>query len=72
VARIGDTRVAYRVLVGRRYGKRPTGRCRRRRDDNIKMNVQEVGSRDMDCNAPAQDRNRWRALGTVVMNLLIP
>jgi hypothetical protein len=72
VARMGDTRVAYRVLVGRRDGKRPLGRSRRRWDDNIKINVQEVGWRDMDCIAPAQDRDRWQALVNAVMNLRVP
>jgi len=69
---MGDTRVAYRVLVGRRDGRRPLGRCGRRWDDNIKMNLQEVGWRDMDCIAPAQDKDTWWAIVIKVMSLRVP
>jgi len=48
VARMGDTRVVCRVLVGKPEGKRPLGRPRLRREDNIKMGLQEVGSGGMD------------------------
>ena len=72
MARMGDTRVAYRVLVGRRDGKRPLGGRGRRWDDNIKMALQEVGWRDMECIAQAQDRERWRAFVIKVMSLRVP
>ena len=61
-----------RVLVGKPEGKRPLGRHRRRWEDNIKMDLQEVGCGDMDWIELAQDRNRWRALVDVVMKLRIP
>ena len=62
----------YRVLVGKLDGKRPLGRPRRRWEDNIKMDLQEVGCRGMDWIELAQDRERWRALMTAVMNLRVP
>ncbi|KAJ4440720.1 hypothetical protein ANN_08868 [Periplaneta americana] len=61
VARMGESRNAYRVLVGRPEGKRPLGRPRRRWEDNIKMDLREVGYDDRDCINLAQDRDRWRA-----------
>ena len=57
-ARMGNKRRAYRVLVGRLDGKRTHGRCRRRRDDNIKMYLQEVGWWGMDLNCLARGRER--------------
>jgi hypothetical protein len=65
---MGEGRDAYRVLVGRR----PLGRPRRRWEDNIKMDVQEVGWGGMDWIDMAQDRDRWRALVSAVMNLRVP
>jgi len=66
VARMGEDRGVYRVLVGKPEGKRPLGRPRRRWEDNIKMNLQEVGEGRRDWMELAQDRDRWRALvGTV-------
>ena len=70
VARMG--RGEYRVLMGKREGKRPLGRPRRRWEDNIKMDLQEVGCRGMDWMDLAQDTDRWRALVSVVMNLQVP
>ena len=60
VARMGERRGVYRVLVGKPEGKRPLGRPRRRWKDNIKMDLQEVGCGDMDWIELAQDRDRWR------------
>ena len=68
VARMGERRVIYRVLVGKPDGKAPLGRPRRRWVDSIKMDLQEVGCRGMDWIDLAQDRERWRALVNVVMN----
>jgi len=63
---------AYRVLVGRPEGKRTLGRPRRRWGDNIKMGLQEVGGGCGDWVELAQDRDRWRALVSTVMNLGVP
>ena len=62
----------FRVLVWKREGKRPLGRPRRRWKNNIKMDIQEVGCEGMDWIDLAQDRDRWRALGNVVMNVQVP
>ena len=72
VARMGDRRGVYRVLVGKPKGKRPLGRFRSRWDDNIKMDLQEVGCGDMDWIDLTQDRDRWRALVNAVLNLRVP
>jgi hypothetical protein len=72
VARMGEGRGAYRVLVGRPEGRRPLGRPRRRWEDKIKMDLQEVGWGGMDWIAMAQGRDRWRALVSAVMNLRVP
>jgi len=61
----------HRILVGKPEGKRPLGRPRRRWEDNIKMDLQEVGGCG-DWLELAQDRDRWRALMSTVMNLPIP
>jgi hypothetical protein len=71
VACMGEKRGAYRILVGRPEGRRPLGRPRRRWEDNIKMDLQDVGW-DMDWIELAQDRDRWRALVNAVMNLRVP
>ena len=72
VARMGEERVVYRVLVGKPEGKRPLGRPRRRWVDNIWMDLQEVGCGCMDWIGLAQDRDRWRTLVSAVMNLGVP
>ena len=72
VARMGQGRGVYRVLVGKPEGKRQMGRPRRRWDDNIKMDLQEVGGGCGDWKELAQDRDRWRALVSKVMNLRVP
>jgi hypothetical protein len=61
-----------RVLVGKLEGKRPLGRPKRRWEENIKMDLQEVGCGDMDWIELAQDRNRWRAVLNAVPNLRVP
>ena len=72
VARMGEERGAYRVLVGKPEGKRPLGRPRRRWVDNIRMDLQEVGCGYVDWIGLAQDRDRWRTLVSAVMNLRVP
>jgi len=72
VAHMGQRRGVYRVLVGKPEGKRPLGRPRCRREDNIKMDLQEVGGGCGDCMELAQDRDRWRALVSTVMNIQVP
>ena len=72
VARMGQGRGVYRFLVGKTEGKRPLGRPRRRWEDNIKMDLQEVGWGFVDRMDLAQDRDRWRALVSTVMNLRVP
>jgi hypothetical protein len=69
---MGEKRNAYRLLVGKPEGNRPLGRPTRRRVDNIRMDLGEVGWGDVDWIGLAQDRNRWRALGNSVLNLLVP
>jgi len=71
VARMGERRGVYSVLVGKPEGKRPLGRPRRRWEDNIKMGLQEVGFGGMDWIELAQDRDRWRALVNAVMNFRV-
>jgi hypothetical protein len=72
VARMGERRGAYRALVGKPEGRRPLGRPRRRWEDNIRMDLREVGWGGMDWIYLAQDRDRWWALVNVVMNLRVP
>ena len=73
VAHMGEGTGVHRVLVGIPGGKRPMGRPRRRWEDNIKMDLQEVGCGGCgDWMELAQDRDRWRALVSTVMNLGVP
>ena len=71
VARMEEGRDVHRVLVGKLEGKRPLGRPRRRWEDNIKMDLREVGEGG-DWMELAQDRDRWRALVNTVMNFRVP
>jgi hypothetical protein len=66
-----DIRGAYRILVGRPKARRPLGRPRRRWEDNIKMDLQDVGW-GMNWIELAQDGDRWRAVVNAVMNLRVP
>ena len=68
----GERRDVYRVLVGKPEGKRPLGRPRRRWEDNIKMDLKEVGCGRMNWIELAQDRDRWRARVSTVMNIRVP
>jgi hypothetical protein len=72
VARMGEKRNTYRLLVGNPEGKRPLGRQTRRWVDNIRMDFGEVEWDDVDWIGLAQDRNRWRALVNSVLNLCVP
>ena len=71
VARLGEERGVYRVLVEKREGRRTLGRPRRRWVDNIKMDLQEVGCGYMDWIGLAQDRDSWRTFVSAVMNLRV-
>jgi hypothetical protein len=72
VARMGKESGVYRVLVGSPEGKRPLERTRRRWEDNIKMYLREVGIDRANWIRLAQDRVRWRAFVSTVMNLRVP
>jgi len=72
VARKGEGRGVYRVLVGKSEGNRPMGRPRPRWEDNIKMDFQEVGGSCGDWMELVQDRERWRELVGTVRNLRVP
>jgi hypothetical protein len=68
----GKKKNAYRLLVGKPEGRRPLGRPRRRWLDNIRMDLVEVGWDDVDWIGLAQDRDRWRALVSSILNLRVP
>jgi transcription termination factor 2 len=72
VARMGEDRGVYRVLVGKPEGKRPLGRPRRRWKDNIKIDLREVGGSCGDWMELAQDRDKWRALVDTVRDFRVP
>ena len=72
MARMGEGIGVHSVLVGKPEGKRPLGRPRRRWEDNIKMDLQEVGGSCGDWVELAQDRDRWQALVGTVRNLWVP
>jgi hypothetical protein len=69
---MGEERDVHRVLVGKPDGKRPLGRPRRRWEDNIRMDFQEVGGGCGDLMEVVEDRDRWRALVSTVKNLRVP
>jgi hypothetical protein len=71
VARMGEKRNAYRILVGKPEGKKPLGIPRRRWEDNIRMDLREIGWGGMDWIYLAQDRDQWRDLLNTVMNLRV-
>jgi hypothetical protein len=62
----------YKVLVGKPEGKKPLGRPRRRWENGIRIDLREIGWRGVDRIRLAQDRDRWRAVVSVVTNLLVP
>ena len=72
VTSMGEVRDVHKVLIRKPEGKRPLGRPRRRWEDNIKMDLQEVGGSCGDWMELAQDRDRWRALVSTVRNLQVP
>jgi hypothetical protein len=69
---MGKKRNAYRILVGKPEGKRPLGRRRRGWENNIKMDLREIGWGSMDWIELARDRDQWRALVNTVTNLRVP
>jgi hypothetical protein len=71
VARIGEERKVYKVLVGKPEGRRPLGRPRCRWEDGVRMDLREIGLGGVDWIRLAQDRDRWRAVVSAVMNLRV-
>jgi hypothetical protein len=72
VARMGESRDVFRVLVGRPEGRRPLGRPRRRWEDNIKMDLREIGIDVANWIRLVQDRVQWWAFVNTMMNLRVP
>jgi hypothetical protein len=72
MARVGEGRVVYRVLVGKPESKRPLGRPRHRWEDNIKMDLREIGIDAANWIRLSRDRVQWRAFVNMVMNLRVP
>jgi hypothetical protein len=71
VARMGEERKVYKVLVGKPEGKRPPGRPRHRWEDGIRMDLREIALGGLDWFRLSQDRDRWRAVVSAVMNLRV-
>jgi hypothetical protein len=69
---MGEKRNDYRILVGKPEGKRPLERPRRRWEDNIRMDLREIGWGCMDWIDQTQDRDQWRALVNTVMSIRVP
>jgi hypothetical protein len=69
---MGEVRGAYKILVGKPEGRKPVGGRRRRWEDNIKMDLKEIGFGDVDWIDLALDMDRWLALANTVMNLRVP
>jgi hypothetical protein len=72
VARMGEGRGVYRVLIGRPEGMRPLGRPRHMWEDNVEMNLKEIGIDGANWTRLAQDRVQWRTFVSTVMNLRVP
>jgi hypothetical protein len=72
VARMGEKRNAYRILVGKSERKRPLGKSKRRWKDNVRMDLREIGWGGVDWIDLAQDKNQWKALVNTVINLRVP
>jgi hypothetical protein len=68
---MGEERKVYKVLVGKPEGRRPLGRPRRRWEDGVRMGLREIGLEDVDWIRLAQDRDRWQAVVSAVMNLRV-
>jgi hypothetical protein len=71
VARMGEDRKVYKVLVGKPEGRRPLGRARHRWEDGVRMDLREIGLEGVDWIRLAQDRDWWRAVVSAVMNLRV-
>ena len=72
IARMEEGRCAFKILTGKPTGKRHLGRPRRRWEDNIRMDLEEIGISAGNWVDSAQDRNYWRAIGNVELNLRVP
>jgi hypothetical protein len=72
ITRMGENRNTYGISVGKSEGKRPLGRSRHRWVDNVKMDLRKIGLGGIDWIDLAEDRNQWRALVNMAMNLRVP